>query len=136
MIEHRGHAQGLVELALITPGLLLLLFITLGLGIVMRADGGVGAAASEAARAGALASDASMATSAARGRAEIVADGYGLANGSLQVQVDARDFRRGGEVRVLVSYTLPMANLPLARWGQVVLHHEAAEPVAPNRSFR
>src|SRR6266511_715094 len=41
-LSHGRHrAQGLVELAIVTPGVLLGLLILLGLGLVLRADGGV-----------------------------------------------------------------------------------------------
>jgi TadE-like protein len=136
VIGTRVRAQGLAELALILPGLLLLLLITIGLGLVMRADGGVAAVATEAARAGALASDALQAVEAAQTRAYTVADGYGLVSGNLRVAVETSDFRRGGTVRVIVGYALPLRTLPLVGWAEVPLRHEAAEPIAPNRSFR
>lgn len=136
MTRRRERAQGLVELALVVPALLIVLVVVLGVGLVARADGGVGAVASEAAHAGALAGDAAGAVQAARSRAAAVAEGYGLTNGSLRVQVDTADFRRDGEVRVAVAYTLPLDRLPLLGWAAVPLRHEAAEPVAPHRSFR
>lgn len=136
MTARRAPAQALVELALIVPALLVALLVVLALGLVARADGGVGAVAGEAARAGALAPDATRAVAVARDRARAVAKGYGLTNGSLRVYVDTADFRRDGVVRVAVGYTLPLQELPLLGWTAVPLRHEAAEPIAPNRSFR
>jgi hypothetical protein len=92
--------------------------------------------ASEAARAGALASDAAQAVEAAQTRASTVADGYGLVSRNLRLVVETSEFRRGGTVRVVVGYTLPLSSLPLVGWVEVPLRHEAAERIAPNRSFR
>lgn len=119
------------------PGLVLALMILLGLGIVLRADGGVAGVAVEAARAAALAPDGASAAHAADSRATLVAAGYGLTNGSLKLAtVDTSSFRRGGEVRVVVSYVLPVGELPLLGWQAITLQHEAFAPVDPNRTFR
>ena len=137
MIGGRHHAQGLVELAIVMPGVLLALMILLGLGLVLRADGGVAGVASEAARAAASASDPGSATSAARNQAISVGEGYGLTNGSLKVAtLDTSSFRRGGEVRVVVMYVLPVGKLPLVGWQTITLQHEAFAPIDPNRTFR
>lgn len=137
MIRGRQRAQGLVELAMVMPGVLLGLMILLSLGLVLRADGGVAGVAVEAARAAALASDASRAAIAARKQAVSVGDGYGLTNGSLELAaVDASAFRRGGEVRVVITYVLPVGNLPLLGWQAITLRHEAFAPIDPNRTFR
>lgn len=137
MSQRRERAQGLVELAIITPGVLLGLMILLGLGLVLRADGGVAGVAVESARAAALASDPSSAAAAARTQAVSVGEGYGLTNGSLRVAaVDTSSFRRGGEVRVVASYALPIGELPLVGWQTITLQHEAFAPIDPNRTFR
>lgn len=137
MICRRQHAQGLVELAIVMPGVMLALMILLGLGLVLRADGGVAGVASEAARAAAFASDPGRATSAARNQAMSVGEGYGLTNGSLKVAtLDTSNFRRGGEVRVVVSYVLQVGRLPLVGWQAITLQHEAFAPIDPNRTFR
>lgn len=137
MSQRRERAQGLVELAIITPGVLLGLMILLGLGLVLRADGGVAGVAVESARAAALASDPSSAAAAARTQAVSVGEGYGLTNGSLRVAaVDTSSFRRGGEVRVVASYALPIGELPLLGWQTITLQHEAFAPIDPNRTFR
>lgn len=137
MNRYRQRAQGLVELAIVTPGLLLGLMILLGLGLVLRADGGVAGVAVEAARVAALASDPRSAAVAAGNRAASVAEGYGLTNGSLKLgAVDTSNFRRGGEVRVIVTYVLPVGRLPLLGWQAITLQHEAFAPIDPNRTFR
>ena len=133
----RVRAQGLVELAIVMPGLLLALIIVMGIGLVLRADGGVAGVAVEAARAAALASDSASAMNAAGKQATSVAEGYGLTNGSLKLAtVDTGSFRRGGEVRVVVSYVLPLGELPLVGWQAITLQHEAFAPIDPNRTFR
>ena len=137
VICRRQHAQGLIELAIVMPGVMLALMILLGLGLVLRADGGVAGVASEAARAAAFASDPGRATFAARNQAISVAEGYGLTNGSLKVAtLDTSNFRRGGEVRVVVTYVLPVGRLPLVGWQAITLQHEAFAPIDPNRTFR
>ena len=137
MIHKKQPAQGLVELAIITPGMMLTLMILVGLGIVLRADGGVAGVAVEAARAAALATDAPAANKAARDEATVVSAGYGLSNGSLKLAtVDTSNFRRGGEVRVVVTYVLPVDQIPMVGWQAISLLHEAFAPVDPNRTFR
>lgn len=137
MIRGRRRAQGLVELAIVMPGVLVALLILLGLGVVLRADGGVAGVAVEAARAAALAANPMNATNAARNQATSVAEGYGLTNGSLKLAaVDTSSFQRGGEVRVVVTYVLPVGELPLLGWQAITLQHEAFAPVDPNRTFR
>jgi hypothetical protein len=137
MIHRRLRAQGLLELAIVMPGVMLALMILLGLGLVLRADGGVAGVAVEAARAAALAPNAMSASNAARIQATVVADGYGLTNGTLKLAtLDTTNFRRGGEVRVVVSYVVPLGELPLLGWQAVTLQHEAFAPIDPNRTFR
>ena len=53
----------------------------------------------------------------------------------LDVAVDPSDFRRGGSVRVEVSYDLPLESLPLIGWGTIQLQHQAVEPVDAFRSL-
>ena len=135
--RRRQVAQGLLELAIVMPGVLLAVMILVGLGVVLRTDGGVAAVASESARAAALASDPVAARTAARSETSSVGHGYGLDNGSLNLAaLDTGDFRRGGEVRVVVTYALPVGEIPLLGWQTVTLRHEAFAPIDPNRTFR
>jgi hypothetical protein len=137
VIRRGQRAQGLVELSIILPGVLLALMILVGLGVVLRADGGVAGVAVEAARSAALATDAASAKTAASDEAMRVGAGYGLTNGSLNLAtVDTSKFNRGGEVRVVVTYVLPVAQIPLVGWQAITLQHEAFAPVDPNRTFR
>ena len=137
MIQKRQRAQGLIELAIIMPGIMLTLMILAGLGIVLRADGGVAGIAVEAARSAAIATNAAAAKRAASDAATVVGAGYGLSNGSLKLAaVDTSNFRRGGEVRVVVTYVLPLGQIPMVGWQALTLQHEAFAPVDPNRTFR
>jgi len=137
VIQIRERAQGLVELSIILPGVMLALMILVGLGVVLRADGGVAGVAVEAARSAAVATDAAAAKKAASDEAAAVGVGYGLSNGSLNLAtVDTSNFRRGGEVRVVVTYVLPVGQIPMVGWQAITLRHEAFAPVDPNRTFR
>ncbi len=134
-VHHRQHAQATIELILVIPGLVLGLFAITAVGLVARADGEVAGVAVEAARAGALVSSASDVEQVADDRAQAVATGYGMALHRLDVAVDSSDFRRGGSVRVEVSYDLPLDSLPLIGWGTIQLQHQAVEPVDAFRSL-
>src|SRR5438045_848677 len=111
------------------PGLVLGVFLITAVGLAARADGEVAGVAVEAERAGALVTSTGQVEAAATERARAVASGYGMAVERLDVAVDARDFRRGGEVRVAVTYGLPLEAVPLIGWCTVQLRHAAAEPV-------
>jgi Flp pilus assembly protein TadG len=128
-------AQATLELALVVPGLLLGLFLITAVGLVARADGEVAGVAVEGARAGALVSSASDVEQAATDRATAVATAYGMTFQRLDVTVDASQFRRGGSVRVEVTYQLPLDSLPLIGWGTIQLQHQAVEPVDSFRSL-
>ena len=131
----RYSAQATIELALVVPGLLLGLFLITAVGLVARADGEVAGVAVEAARAGALVSSAADVEQAATDRATAVATAYGMTFQRLNVTVDASHFRRGGSVRVEVTYQLPLDSVPLIGWGTIQLQHQAVEPVDSFRSL-
>jgi Flp pilus assembly protein TadG len=131
----RYRAQATIELALVVPGLLLGLFLITAVSLVARADGEVAGVAVEAARAGALVSSSADVVPAASDRATAVATSYGMTMERLDVVVDGTDFKRGGSVRVDVTYQLPLDSLPLIGWGTVQLHHLAVEPVDTFRSL-
>ena len=134
-VRHVQPAQATLELALVVPGLLVGLFLITAVGLVARADGEVAGVAIEAARAGALVSSAAGVEPAAIDRATAVATGYGMTLERLDVAVDGSDFRRGGSVRVEVSYQLPLDSVPLIGWGTIQLQHQAVEPVDTFRSL-
>ena len=134
-MRRRQSAQGLVEAMLFLVVLASAAVSVAGLGLLARDDAAVAAVAADAAHAGAVASRAADVEPAARDRAEQIADGYGLAADRLALDVDPGQFGRDGRVRVLATYTEPLGQLGLP-WGDVVLHHEAVEQVAPYRTFR
>jgi hypothetical protein len=131
----RYRAQATIELALVVPGLLLGLFLVTAVGLVARADAEVAGVAVEAARAGALVWSAADVGPAASDRAAALATSYGMTLQRLDVIVDSSQFRRGGSVRVDVTYQLPLDSLPLIGWGTVELQHQAVEPVDKFRSL-
>jgi len=133
--HHRQHAQAAIEVSLIIPGLLAGLFLVTAVGLVARADGEVAGVSVEAARAGALVSTGADVEQAATERALAVATGYGMALPRLGVAVDSSGFGRGGQVRVEVSYDLPLEALPLIGWRTIQLRHQAVEPVDAFRSL-
>ena len=136
MRAYRQRAQATIELVVLIPGLLLGLFLITAVGLFARADAETAGVAVEAARAGALVSSASDVELAATDRAGAVATAYGMNLQRLRIAVDASEFHRGGEVRVQVSYDLPLQNVPVIGWGTVQLQHQAVEPVDSFRSLR
>jgi hypothetical protein len=64
-----------------------------------------------------------------------MAASYGMALQRLGVAIDSSDFRRGGSVRVRVTYQLPLDGLPLIGWSTVELQREAVEPIDTSRSL-
>ena len=132
---HGQRAQATIELVLVVPGLLLGLFLITAVGLLARADGEVAGVAVEAARAGALVSSTADVELAARERAQAVAAAYGMTLQRLELAVDASEFGRGGQVRVEVSYQLPLEAVPLIGWGTMQLQHQAVEPVDAFRSL-
>ena len=133
--SRRSRAQATIELALVVPGLLLGLFLITAVGLVARADGEVAGVAVEAARAGALVSSRSEVEQAATDRAAAVGTAYGMSLQRLDITVDSSQFRRGGSVRVDVTYQLPLDNVPLIGWNTIQLQHRAVEPIDTFRTF-
>ncbi len=119
--------QALVETALVVPLLLLLAFGVVGVGRVVQSRMGVSAVAREAARAAALANDPTEARVAGLARAQEVAAGYRLTNGSLQVIVDPGSMARGSQVRAAVRYEVELGDLPLLGWVRVSLASDHLE---------
>jgi Flp pilus assembly protein TadG len=118
LLRRRRHQRGgaLIETALVLPVLLMLVFGIVGTGRIVQARIGVSGVAREAARAAALADTAAQASSQGMQRAQEVASGYRLTNGSLQVTLDPGSFDRGGQVRSDVQYDVPLQDLPLLHW--------------------
>ncbi len=109
--RRRRSGQAVLELALAAPAVLLLLLGMVLVARVIQAELAVLAAAREGARVCAEAS--SQADCAIQGRqvARTVANGDGLR--TLTVEVESGAFERGGTVRVTVSSSVPVADLPL-----------------------
>ena len=127
--------QALVELALVLPVLLFLAFAVVGTGRIIQARLGVSAVAREAARAGAQAG-ASTAALAGYERGQVVAQGYGLTNGTLELAVSAGKFTPGGTVTSTVSYEVRFTDLPLLGWAQLRVSSEAREAIDLYRSAK
>ncbi len=113
---------------------LLLVFGVIGMGRITQARIAVSGVAREAARAAALANSASEASSQGAARAQEVASGYRLTNGSLKVTVDPGAFDRGGQVQAGAEYDVQLKDLPLMQWTKVHVEGHAAERIDLYRS--
>jgi Flp pilus assembly protein TadG len=105
-----------------------------GVGRALQAQAGVSGVAREAARAAALADTRDQAIERGTERAEAVAAGYRLGNGSLRIDVDPGAFARGERVRATVRYEVGLEDLPLLGWARVPLASTQVERVEPYRS--
>jgi Flp pilus assembly protein TadG len=131
----RGEAgQALVEAALVIPVLLLLAFSVVMVGRIVDAKVAVQAAAREAGRALATAPSESEGVTAALQSARSVAEGYGLSQSKLAVDVDSGGFERGGVATAEVTYRVPLANLPLLDRVEVTVSSTHAERIDLYRS--
>jgi len=131
-VVERG--QAIVETALVLPLLLFLAFGVVGVQRVLHAQTGVSAVAREAARVAALAGNPAQARETGEDRAQSVATGYGLTNGSLRVSLNPGAFARGGEVQVEVQYSASLDDLPLLGWVHVPVSSRHVERIDPYRS--
>jgi Flp pilus assembly protein TadG len=106
-----------VETALVLPLLLLPPALgVVGVGRVVQAQMGVSAATREAARAASLADSPAEASARGLRRAQEVATGYALRNGSLDLQIEPGTLARGAPVRAAARYEVRMDDLPLLGW--------------------
>jgi Flp pilus assembly protein TadG len=105
--------QALIEAALVIPVLLLVAFGVIMAGRVVHAKIAVQAAAREASREVATAPSESSGVSDAVQTAQAVADGYGLSQDRLSVEIDANGFQRGDTVTATVRYEVGLGDLPL-----------------------
>jgi hypothetical protein len=133
-MRRRGHAQALVEAALVLPLILMLVLGVFAVGIVGRTDAALLAVAEEAARAAATSTNASEAATHGIARGQEVADGYRLVGAS--ISVDARDFRAGGRVHAAAAVTVSLIGISLFGPTQITLHQQHAEPVDPYRNLQ
>lgn len=126
--------QALVETALVLPLALLLAFGVVGVGRITRAQMGVRAVAREAARVAAVAETPGEAGFRGIARGQDVAAGFGLTNGSLNLEIDTGMMLRGDRVRARVRYEVTLDDLPLLGWVRVPLESEQLERVDLYRS--
>jgi Flp pilus assembly protein TadG len=129
-----SQGQALVEAALVLPLLLILALGVVGVGRVVQAQIAVHAVSRETARAAAQANSASEAVSRGVARGQVVASGYQLTNGSLQLSVDPGPFARGGQVLVVTRYEVALGDLPLLGWLGVSVTSQHTERIDPYRS--
>lgn len=109
--EERG--QALVEAALVIPVLLLVAFGVVMAGRISHAKVAVQAIAREASRELATAPSEDLGVSEALDTARSAADGYGLSQSRLTVDLNANGFERGGTATAEVSYQVGLGDLPL-----------------------
>jgi Flp pilus assembly protein TadG len=107
------HGQALIEAALVIPVLLLVVFGVVMAGRVVHAKIAVQAAAREASREVATATSESAGVAEGMQTAQSVADGYGLSQERLSVEIDANGFQRGESVTATVRYDVGLGDLPL-----------------------
>ena len=117
--QRRQRAAALIETALVLPVILLLVFGVIGVDRLIQARIAVSAVAHEAARSAALANTATEASQQGMARAQEVAIGYQLNNGSLKVVVDPGSFDRGGNVQASAQYDVTLQDLPLLKWTHI-----------------
>jgi Flp pilus assembly protein TadG len=132
--DERGAAA--IEMVLVAPALLLLVAVILGSGRFFSALSALDAVAREAGRSAVEAPDARGAVTLGRQAAMSAASAYGLAPGDLSVEVDPGSFARGGQVRVVATYRVRLAELPLIGAGipAVTLRAVHLEPIDPYKS--
>jgi Flp pilus assembly protein TadG len=128
----RGNA--LVETALVVPLLLLPAFGVVATGRVVQAQMGVSALVREAARSASLADSPADAANAAFTRAQAVATGYGLTNGSLRLAVDPGSLARGAQVRAAATYDVGFDDVPLISGARFRVASDHVERVDVYRS--
>jgi len=130
----RQDGQAIIEMALVVPMLLLLAFGVVAVGRVTQAQMAVSAVARESAASAAMANDAAEAVARGTVRGRAVAEGYHLANGTLQFVIDAGTFARGGAVEASAHYEVVLNDLPLLGWVRVPVNSHHRERIDPYRS--
>ena len=95
-----------VEALLVAPVLLV------GGGQLTSDQAALRAVAREAGRISVTAPSPNEAINLGRVRATEIAAGYGLDQSRLRIAIEPGSFERGGEVRVHVTYTVDLSNLP------------------------
>jgi hypothetical protein len=134
-MAHRQQGQAIVELALGMGALMLILAGLVAVSTVTAIELGLVAVAQEAAHTAALAATPVDAAQLGRARGLLVGQGYPLGNGSLAVEVDARQFGQGGQVEAAATYTVNGRDLFLFGLGSLTLSRQHAEPIGLHRSL-
>ena len=126
--------QAFVEAALVIPVLLLLAFGVVMAGRVSHAKIAVQAAAREASRTLATASSEDEGLAEAFQTARSVAEGYDLSQERLTVNVESNGFQRGGTASAVITYRVPLADLPLFNRLEVTVSSSHSERIDLYRS--
>jgi len=130
LLPRRQPGNAVVELAVLAPVVGVLLAGLAVLAIAVQAQLGLVSVAEEAALAAAHASSPEQAVTVGRERGQrVVALGYALRNGSLDVSIDATGFAPGGVVRATAHYQLSADQVPLLGLARLDLEQRHAEPV-------
>jgi hypothetical protein len=114
---------------------MLLLAGLVAFSVVTAAELGLVAVAEEAAHAAALAPTAVDAAQQGHDRGVLVAHGYALGNGSLDVRVDVDQFGQGGHVDATATYSFTGRDVFLLGLPGVTLTRTHSEPVGQHRSL-
>ena len=126
--------QALVEAALVLPVVLVVVFGVVMAGRVSHTKVAVQAAAREASRALATAPSEQQGLTDARDRGQVVAEGYGLSEDRLTLDVSSDGFRRGGKATAEVSYRVPLGDLPLLKMVDITVSSTHSERIDLYRS--
>jgi Flp pilus assembly protein TadG len=110
-LRHDERGAALVEWAVMFPVLVLMLAVFFGTGRLWTTEASLLALAKESARAAVQAPDAAAAAQVAVQTADREVSGYGLEQSRLQVD-PVGPFVRGGTYTVVVSYDVPLDDLP------------------------
>lgn len=100
-----------IELVLLAPALVACIVVIAGGARYVEARGQTNSAAFAAARAASLTTNQEAAVAAGRSAAERSFADRGPACSELDVQIDAHDFRRGGDVRASVTCIADLSDL-------------------------
>jgi Flp pilus assembly protein TadG len=112
--EDRDRGSSTAELVIITPIIIVLLLLVVGFGRYAHGRQLVEQAAAAAARAASLSPTAAQADRRARQAATTSLADAGVSCRSMNITIDAGDFRAGGTVAVTVACTADLSDLALA----------------------
>ena len=132
-LRERGSAT--IELLVVAVALLAFTGGLVGVGRLTSTRAALAGVAREAARAAANAPTPTQATHTGHQRAQLVAAGYRLDPGRLQVTVDPAGLVRGGTLTVIASYQILLDDLPSLGLlpDQVTLTAHQLEPIDPHK---